>query len=413
MKEALSIALARKIIIGENATRVRAQMLAEIPAEERANYPEDDDDAALAYFDTFFANHPELDKKNGAAAAGLDGLSVKPSVKEGTGTTSPTQTQQTSSVDSQPVAMDAEAVKTWKAELAARADVQRQNSVTSSINRLCLDKPAANTYLQADWTIIPTPKKSMDEYRAKLVQTEENLKAFEELAKAVADKTPVPINIPKTPPKVIGVEMNRADGEGTKQETFTNQRLQMYLATETVGVLPNSTPDSIGCRLSWVQPRRGSTSQKNRSGSPRVVLSNKKTALDNAALHVVTSEIEMVGGKQKEVEGLLRTAASFKIISDKTDKDNKPLIRTVRLSGTHAVPVFKRKDDYLPIFGTCSKNKNIQEMPQSEKEINDFRSAQAMTLEYYRTQNVEIKGMDEVMKKLSAGTDASEAFDLN
>lgn len=250
-------------------------------------------------------------------------------------------------------------------DLLERTQEQRlRNTPLTRIERVLVENDKPSVVL-AGLTVTPdTSAAKLAEYEGKLVQTTENIAAFNAIKEAVGKKN-LPVYYNDKNRKVVGVKVVTPSTEPGKNEdehvVLTNNRLVGFLVSRVMGRIPNDPV--VGVKLTTVRPVTGGKSRTDATsyaGRPHIAWEGKSKALETDSMVEVINESVMVGAKPETMVARLRIDQTFKIISDKIDKTGQPLQRTVRLMGPcEAVPKFQRKRQFRTDFGDVHEAKTI------------------------------------------------------
>lgn len=341
-KEQLTINLAQKGIIGAALEPEIDKIVASIPDATRGNYPEDKYEAALAFL-------PLYEQQNAAPAAPT---AVQPSAEAAPATVSAAQATAIAKILNQTHAK------------------KEERTAKTTIDKLLIDKPAPETYLDPNATVVPVCKpEKLAEYEKKLDTSDpENVAAFQKLADAVKNQTAVPVYINKPTYKVVGYAISTPSGEtgsdAIVQKTLTSDAMLGFVTTQLDGYIPTKG-DGLGVKLRWNKPRTtGRATSKRTNGAPTLVIGNKKEAIANADRHEIISMVEKNGDQVVTKPGKLRTALSFRIATGVKKQNGEEQFRTIRLSGDAQVPKFVRKtEEYTKLFGVSDRDRGSITVP--------------------------------------------------
>lgn len=400
----LTLIFAQQGIFGDDIPKMIDKIVAAIPPATREKYPDDKVEAALAFWPMY------TEMTNTGAGAGTP--------------QTPTVTQPTQPVVPQaaPSTLSSAQINAIKQSQQKNRAANEERAAKTTVDRLLIDKPDPATYLKEDMTVVPTIADSkLQEYEAALVQDQANIDAFNQLKAAVKEGRALPIYISKPQNKVVGFEISTPLGE-QGQETIQKKNLTMqqmlgFVTTKLPGYIPTSE-NSIGVKLRWNKPRpnaKASADGKPQTGSPSIMVGNKKEIINRGERCVITSQIEMNGDQPVMKQGKLRTRLSFKIVTDRKDSDGQPIIRTVRLLGDAEVPKFTRiNEEYDRLFGSAERDRGIISVPgvQEAKTIED---AMTSTIEWMMQHGAgrfdvgdTLNDLDKAMQGAAAGSPADD-----
>ena len=299
-RQDLELKFAQRGVVGDAVNEHIQKVVNSIPAIVRSNYHEDDTIAAAQYVDKYFAT-----LENGQPTTQV-----------------PTETPKATTEFAIP-ASDLKAIQAYQNNTKAQ---RTDRAAKTRIAKLVGDKPYPGTYLNKDDKMIPNADVAkFESYREKLVDTPENVQAFNQCLEAVKNKTPMAIYIPeesKWSPRTIGAEITTPadNGTGMVEKTYDTNKLLSFIA------------------------------------------------FDNPDKHVFASRIKKNGNDVVTKEGTVRSALSFQIYTGKTDKMGEKKTRTIRVPGRMAVPRWERLNPvYEDIFGPTEKQSNIVTLPTAKE----------------------------------------------
>lgn len=361
----LTMALVKHGVFGEEAVAAEIDKIVDaIPTAVRGQYPEDKEEAALAYLETYYK--------------------AKEGVPAPTGETPATTGSEKAAPTAIPAA-DMRAINEFQNKSrVARAD----KAAKTHVKKVLADKPWPGSYMSPSLKMIPKADKAkFEEYRAKLVDDPENVKNYEACMKAIQNGEEMEVYIPSEDtwsPKTLGlIATTPAEGEGATnivEKAMTLKQATAFLAFELCGYIPcdASTP---GVKLGACKPsKKGKGSANGNAPVPRLVWVNRREALKKEDQHEYISKVKEVNGKPVTKEGTVRSKLSF-IINVGKKQDGSPKTRRVRVSGKAVVPEFVRTSQkYEQLFGTASRQTNVITAPS---EADRFKSDQILNETLY------------------------------
>lgn len=347
-RQDLELKFAQRGVVGDAVNEHIQKVVNSIPAIVRSNYHEDDTIAAAQYVDKYFAT-----LENGQPTTQV-----------------PTETTKATTEFAIP-ASDLKAIQAYQNNTKAQ---RTDRAAKTRIAKLVGDKPYPGTYLNKDDKMIPNADVAkFESYREKLVDTPENVQAFNQCLEAVKNKTPMAIYIPeegKWSPRTIGAEITTPadNGTGMVEKTYDTNKLLSFIAFDLTGVIVNDA-NSAGAKLASVRARKTSKAAASQTAlTPRLNIVNRKVAFANPDKHVFASRIKKNGNDVVTKEGTVRSALSFQIYTGKTDKMGEKKTRTIRVPGRMAVPRWERLNPvYEDIFGPTEKQSNIVTLPTAKE----------------------------------------------
>lgn len=395
-KEQLTIQLATKGILGDRLEPEIDKIVASIPEATRSNYPEDRYEAALSFL-------PLYEQQEG-------GTPDHPTEQQPAGTSAP--------------ATVSAAQATAIAKILNKSHAKKEErTAKTNIDKLLIDKPAPDTYLDKSMKIVPVCKpEKLAEYQKQLDTSDPaNVAAFQKLADAVKNQTPMDIYINKPSNKVMGYVISTPAGEtgsdAIVQKTLTSDAMLGFVTTQLDGYIPTKG-DGLGVKLRWNKPRAntGKASSKRSTGTPTLVIGNKQEAIANPERHEIISMIEKNGDQIVTKKGKLRTELSFRIDTGEQKQDGTPKYRTIRFSGDADVPKFVRKtDEYTKLFGATDRDRNSITAPVG-KEADVLNTAMTNTIAYMMnatsSSRFDISGFADEYSKVVNESNPTEGVEL-
>lgn len=380
-KTQLTILLATKGIMGDNLEPEINRIYESIPQSTRSSYPEDKYEAALKFSQLYF---------------GQQGNS--PSV--------PTAIQPAG--EATPANINSAQAKAIQQVISRNKAAKEERTAKTRIEKLLIDKPAPETYLDKNMTIVPVCKpEKLADYEAKLDRSDaENVAAFEKLQAAVKNGTALPIYINDPQYKVKGFKISTPSLEAGKDtlepKTLTVDAMLGFVTTALDGYIPTKG-DGLGVKLRWNNPRKTRRANSKRAmGAPTLVIGNKKEAIKDPNAHEIISKVEMNGNEIVKKPGKLRTALSFRIETGDTKANGEKIFRTIRLSGDAYVPKFVRTtDEYAKLFGAGEKERGSIN-PPTPAEAAELEEAMTNTIAYMMNNGASKFGMSQFQDELAA-----------
>lgn len=326
-----------------------------IPEATRAGYGDDKVVAAANFYPTYLETFASANNKPEAQGGAL-------TIQTPAGAPAPRANTKREAYEN-PVLTDAQKEQVERL-VEQTQKLRMRNTPLTSIKKLLINKPKPSTYMK-DLKVIPAEVSAdkLAEYEAALVQTEENIAAFNKLREAIG-KTALPIYLNDNSVKVEGAKISTPKvGEGKSGDeelTLTLEMIAGFLVTRVIGRIPSDPV--VGVELSSMKRvTKGGrhTDASNKMGKPHLRWVGRKEALDTPQYYEATTEVSTVGGKTEFKEQRMRTELSFKIITGQNEK-GEDKTRTIRFSGKVAnVPKLRRKEEYREIFGELSDNKTL------------------------------------------------------
>ena len=394
-KETLLIELAQKGVTGPAVEPTIDKIVAAIPTSLRGNYPEDREEAALAFLGTYYTSYAS----NPAPV-------------------SPTETQTAPVPEAQPSAMTAEQkqkIYNLVNQNRAQTDIVSQKTI---IKKILLEKPLLKEYVPEGTTVVPVCKDNdLAKYEAKLIDTPENRAAFEEIKAAVKNGTPMPVYRDATTYKTAGyllVTPKASNSAEMEELLLTTNGLIGFLATKASGYIATNGEAGLGAKLKFVktQSKKNKASVQTVEGSPRAYVTNRKAALEGKEFDT-WEIISKVDETQDKVKGRLRIAKTFQINNGVNEKD-EPLVRTVRLSGAADLPVFIRANaQYEEAFPMSTKQSGFTKLIGRELEDALKAKQEAVAFIYGKGNKGLSYGIDDTLEKLGNINTAESVADVN
>lgn len=314
-----------------------------------------------------------------------------------TATSAPVATMPTSGISA---AEELNIVNTLAAQRQDRAAV----SANTSLEQLILDRPepkdiiksgTMGTIVEKGWANL-MEKIEKGIYRVKPDDGEEidaekripsttnfnALKAAHDAGKAVE------VMIGKLNTKPIGYMVRKGTNTGTAQqpEQMTREGLERFMILETAGyVLASDTKP--GARLRYVKARQNANSPGVSSqGKTMLADANKAAAIESGSFVIsreITNDVESTSCK---------SALSFRVeVAGKTMKDGvTPVTRTVRVGLKSDLPILRRKDEFVDVFGTGERESNSQLLaPPTGKQAQGIEEAQRKAIAALRQKSMD------------------------
>lgn len=339
----LELKLAGRGIVGDAVDEEIKAIAKAIPEIVRGSYDADETIAAAQYADKYYA---ALENGGGAPTP-----------------QTPAQPKVGGTPEVSIPAADLKAIQQFQNSTKA---ARNEKAAKTRIVKLIGDKPYPGDYLGKDLKMTPnSDEDKFAKYREVLVDTPENIDAYNKCMEAIKNKTLMDIYIPersKWSPRTIGAEVSTPsdNGSGVSEKPMDMNQLIAFVAFELAGIIVNDAK-TIGAKLASVRVKKSKKASASQGAlAPRLNISNRKLAYATADLHTFASVPKKNGNEVLTKEGTVRSALSFQIYTGKTDKDGNKKVRTVRVSGRANVPKWERANAvYEDIFGPVEKSGDV------------------------------------------------------
>lgn len=329
------------------------QIVGVIPPTVREGYGDNEVIAAANFYTTYKGT---LNTSTPVATGG------PLSIQEGNGAMPPAPRQATERYE-RPILTDAQRNKVE--DIVQQNQAQRiRNTPLTSIEKILVRSPKPSTYL-AGKKVMPKfdNAEKLAEYEKNLVQTEENIAAFNRI-KAAIGQTEMPVFINDKNIKIEGVVVKTpGNEEGKAQDVtlpLTLDQLAGFLVTRVLGRIPSQP--MVGVELQSMRKVKKNGRHADASlklGKPYIRWVGKADALAEFDKYTeVTTEQQKTGNKVETKTLRVRIEESFQVIQGKNN-DGSDRIRTVRLPGVIEAPKFQRKQEFRSLLGELSDAKTL------------------------------------------------------
>lgn len=216
---------------------------------------------------------------------------------------------------------------------------------------------------------------TFDKYEKNLVNTPENVKAFQELKTAFLKKEPMEVFInDQARPKVIGWTIETIDENNTPVKlNLSKDEAISFLLVKVQGYIEPRGDKSIGIAIRYSSKSNKKAKDNENGGSTgitSVTVKNRKAIADNPELSVCTCAIATNAGQKIPNDNYsAKTARYFEVYTGKNDKKGQPGTRKVRMSGKTSAYKVERKEEYVSVFGPAERQKGVAMTKNDKKGV--------------------------------------------
>lgn len=306
----------------------------------------------------------------------------------------PTATGGALKAETQPETVSTASLNQIQKQIIAQEDMRIQASNSCSVEKLVKDRPDPDAYIpEGTKGVINT--KSWANIMKKIESGEYTVLAddpadqkdaipsttnFNLLKDAAANNTQLDVYIGKGSSRPIGYQMKIQNdtGAGMVDKMMTREQALNYVALNTYGYIL-AQKGKPGLKLRVTSPKNNAAIPGQRIlSTPVLVDCNKKDAIQSGA-EVVSREVDTAAGT---VDTSCKSALCFRVQTNQRKNNGDGFkVRTIRASLTAPLPVLKRKNDFVPVFGTGIRESNadLLEAPSADQ-LTKICDAQAMAI---------------------------------
>ena len=245
--------------------------------------------------------------------------------------------------------------------LARSKDGNAKLANNAQISKLIIKYPLQTTYLAGKVAIPNIKDENFTEHEANLIQTPENINAFEKVKNARMNKTPLPVRASDVAHTAVGVELSGIEQEvaGKLAEDaviMTLNEFTAFLVENTLGRLSNvGVPSGCGAKLKdIIVPKKGKRAAgeatKGRSG---VSLVGRSAAIKQQYFQTVCEQNRDVTEQNPAfIKKNVSLDITYKVTDPKNlDDKNQPKVKTIRPKGEITdFPNFVVKEEFADRF---------------------------------------------------------------
>ena len=327
-----------------------------------------------------------------APKAVLDSMSDKSDVEQaleladayfraqGAGVTDdPNQTKETKPQDTLASAEEMSAIQDY---LDANASDTSKRQARTSVLAVITDKPVLAKIHVPNARLVPTLSDKTEglfaKWESQLVDTPENKQAFEDLKASYLKKEEMEVYInPDAREKTIGWKIATTDDQGQPVTmNLTRDTAISFLLVKVQGAIQPRGEESIGIRIKWTAKRQAASGDNENNsaskGTTSVTLLNRKALQSNDKLSICSCQIQEANGEKLVNDQFnAKTAASFKVVTDRKNKKGEVICRTIRLPGKTSVYRVQRLEEFVNDFGAAERAKGVGMTKSEKKKINE------------------------------------------
>lgn len=327
-----------------------------------------------------------------APKAVLDSMSDKSDVEQaleladayfraqGAGVTDdPNQTKETKPQDTPASAEEMSAIQDY---LDANASDTSKRQARTSVLAVITDKPVLAKIHVPNARLVPNLSDKTEglfaKWESQLVDTPENKQAFEDLKASYLKKEEMEVYInPDAREKTIGWKIATTDDQGQPVTmNLTRDTAISFLLVKVQGAIQPRGEESIGIRIKWTAKRQAASGDNENNsaskGTTSVTLLNRKALQSNDKLSICSCQIQEANGEKLVNDQFnAKTAASFKVVTDRKNKKGEVICRTIRLPGKTSAYRVQRLEEFVNDFGAAERAKGVGMTKSEKKKINE------------------------------------------
>ncbi len=294
-------------------------------------------------------------------------------------TDDPNVTKDTKPQDAPASAEELSAIQDY---LDANASDTAKRAAQTHVVSVITDKPVLAKIHVPNARLVPTLSDKTEGLFAKwestLVDTPENKQAFEDLKAAYLKKEEMEVYInPDAREKTIGWKISTTDDkEQPITMNLTRETAISFLLVKVQGAIQPRGEESIGIRIKWTAKRQAASGDNENNsaskGTTSVTLLNRKALQSNDKLSICSCQIQEVNGEKLVNDQFnAKTAASFKVVTDRKNKKGEVICRTIRLPGKTSAYRVQRLEEFVNDFGPAERAKGVGMTKTEKKKVTE------------------------------------------